>query len=124
MPDQNNLTNNFLRVNISFSTVPVHCCFFQGEIIVSREKPIPVIVPKHLKGVVPAKEAVTILRKSRERNALNKEHIAHITLQEVTHPNGSVGLVPVVVAKPPPSNMYRATAWPRIPQPRKLYFTD
>lgn len=86
-------------------------------------KPIPVVVPEHLRGIVPIRAALAILRESRKRNVLNKEHIAHITLEKVIHPNGSVSLVPVVVAKPLPDGVQSSMIWP-VYSGHRRYFTD
>jgi hypothetical protein len=80
-----------------------------------RRKPIdPLIevirieVPQDLKG---DKRLLERLCETRKRNLHNVDYIDHITIQEVKNSDGSVGLVPLVVAKPLPSGCHGSLVW-------------
>lgn len=72
---------------------------------------IRIEVPAHIKKGERSQQALYVLCVARERNLRNKSCIDHITLKEVRNFDGSIGLVPLVVAKPLPPGAHGRLVW-------------
>lgn len=77
----------------------------------ARDTPIRTEIPSQLKDAALRVQAQHILAESCKRNLAIKDSIDHITIRIIHHPDGAIGLIPVVVARNTLNGLHSKSTW-------------